>query len=179
MIVAARRAVSGTGRKVIAGVGSGNTAHSVRLAVAAHEAGADGLLVAAPYYSRPSQSGLLEHFRAIADATPLPVMLYMHGGGWVLGNAATHDRLTPVTHGRLIASQIGDNAELVVVPGAGLSPVHHRARTTESPTTPVRRWRGSRRCRAIRCPPVSVRRPPGGARPLRRPARACRGRPHR
>jgi 4-hydroxy-tetrahydrodipicolinate synthase len=76
MIVVARRAVSGTGRKVIAGVGSGNTAHSVRLAVAAHAAGADGLLVAAPYYSRPNQSGLLEHFRAIADATPLPVMLY-------------------------------------------------------------------------------------------------------
>jgi 4-hydroxy-tetrahydrodipicolinate synthase len=80
MIVVARRAVSGTGRKVIAGVGSGNTAHSVRLAVAAHEAGADGLLVAAPYYSRPSQSGLLEHFRAIADATPLPVMLYDNPG---------------------------------------------------------------------------------------------------
>jgi 4-hydroxy-tetrahydrodipicolinate synthase len=76
MIVVARRAVSGTERKVIAGVGSGNTAHSVRLAIAAHEAGADGLLVAAPYYSRPTQSGLLEHFRAIADATPLPVMLY-------------------------------------------------------------------------------------------------------
>jgi 4-hydroxy-tetrahydrodipicolinate synthase len=76
MILRARRAVSGTVRKVIAGIGSGNTAHSVRLAVAAQGAGADGLLVAAPYYSRPSQSGLLEHFRAVADATTLPVMLY-------------------------------------------------------------------------------------------------------
>lgn len=76
MITTARRAVSGTGRKVIAGVGSGSTAHSVRLAVAAQAAGADGLLVAAPYYSSPSQSGLLEHFRAVAEATALPVMLY-------------------------------------------------------------------------------------------------------
>ncbi|MDI3330201.1 MAG: 4-hydroxy-tetrahydrodipicolinate synthase [Micrococcus sp.] len=75
MIFAVRRAVAGTARKVIAGIGSGDTAHSVRLAGTAHEAGADGLLVAAPYYSSPSQLGLLEHFRAIADATPLPVML--------------------------------------------------------------------------------------------------------
>lgn len=76
MIVSARRAVAGTDRKVIAGIGAGSTAHSVKLAVAAHAAGADGLLVSAPFYSGPSQPGLLEHFRAVADATPLPVMLY-------------------------------------------------------------------------------------------------------
>ena len=51
-----------------------STAHSIRLAVAAHAAGADGVLVTVPYYSRPSQSGLIEHFRAIADATLLPVI---------------------------------------------------------------------------------------------------------
>lgn len=76
VIAAAKRATAGTGRKVIAGVGSGSTRHSVELAEQAAEAGADGLLVVAPYYSRPSQAGLLEHFRAIAEATPLPVMLY-------------------------------------------------------------------------------------------------------
>lgn len=76
MIAAVRRGVFGTGRKIIAGVGAASTHHSVQLAEAAAEAGADGLLVVAPYFSRPSQSGLLQHFRAIAGATDLPVMLY-------------------------------------------------------------------------------------------------------
>lgn len=68
-------AVSGRA-KVIAGAGTGDTRHSIDLAQAAEEAGADGLLVVAPYYSRPSQTGLLRHFTAIADSTALPVMLY-------------------------------------------------------------------------------------------------------
>lgn len=62
--------------RIIAGVGSADTAHSVRLAQQAEEAGADGLLVCSPYYMRPSQAGVLAHFLAIADSTPLPVMLY-------------------------------------------------------------------------------------------------------
>lgn len=61
---------------VIAGVGSGSTQHSIELAQAAAGAGADGLMVVAPYYSRPSQAGMLRHFTAIADSTSLPVMLY-------------------------------------------------------------------------------------------------------
>lgn len=70
------QAVRDRGTKVIAGVGAGDTRHSVELAIAAASQGADGLLVVAPYYSRPSQRGILEHFIAIADSTPLPVMLY-------------------------------------------------------------------------------------------------------
>ena len=62
--------------KVIAGVGTSDTRHSVALAEAAEAKGADGLLIVAPYYSRPSQRGVLAHFRAIADSTSLPVMLY-------------------------------------------------------------------------------------------------------
>jgi 4-hydroxy-tetrahydrodipicolinate synthase len=62
--------------KVLAGAGTYDTAHSVRLAREAEQAGADGLLVVTPYYSRPPQSGLLAHFTAVADATDLPVMLY-------------------------------------------------------------------------------------------------------
>lgn len=62
--------------KVIAGVGAGDTRHSVTMAMDAAAQGADALLVVAPYYSRPSQRGILEHFLAIADSTPLPVMLY-------------------------------------------------------------------------------------------------------
>lgn len=61
---------------VVAGAGTFDTAHSVHLARAAEKAGADGLLVVTPYYSRPPQSGLLLHFGAVADATDLPVMLY-------------------------------------------------------------------------------------------------------
>jgi 4-hydroxy-tetrahydrodipicolinate synthase len=61
---------------IIAGVGENDTRHTVELAQAASKAGVDGLLVVTPYYNRPPQSGLLAHFRAVADATDLPVMLY-------------------------------------------------------------------------------------------------------
>jgi 4-hydroxy-tetrahydrodipicolinate synthase len=61
---------------VIAGVGTYDTAHTVRLAEAAEKAGARGVLVVTPYYSKPPQAGLLAHFRMVADATGLPAMLY-------------------------------------------------------------------------------------------------------
>ncbi|MFD7335966.1 4-hydroxy-tetrahydrodipicolinate synthase [Streptomyces violascens] len=61
---------------VVAGVGSASTAHTVALARAAERAGADGLLVVTPYYSRPPQAAVEAHFRTVADATALPVMLY-------------------------------------------------------------------------------------------------------
>ncbi|MGP8059450.1 MAG: 4-hydroxy-tetrahydrodipicolinate synthase [Acidimicrobiales bacterium] len=61
---------------VIAGSGTNDTAHSIRLTKAATEAGADAVLVVTPYYNRPSQDGLYEHFRAVAGSTPLPVVLY-------------------------------------------------------------------------------------------------------
>ena len=62
--------------RIIAGVGTYDTAHSVHLAKAAAAEGAHGLLVVTPYYSRPPQSGLIAHFTTVADATDLPVMLY-------------------------------------------------------------------------------------------------------
>lgn len=76
MIHSAKRVTTGTGQRVIAGVGSTDTRHSIALARAAADQQADGLLVVAPYYSRPSQKGLLRHFEAIADSTDLPIMLY-------------------------------------------------------------------------------------------------------
>lgn len=61
---------------VVAGAGTYDTAHSVELARQSAQAGAHGLLVVTPYYSRPPQAGLIAHFTAVADATDLPVMLY-------------------------------------------------------------------------------------------------------
>lgn len=61
---------------VIAGVGTFSTAHTIELAKAAEKAGAHGLLVVTPYYSKPPQSGLLRHFTAVADASGLPILLY-------------------------------------------------------------------------------------------------------
>jgi len=61
---------------VMAGVGSADTRHTSELAREAARAGADGLLVVTPYYSRPTQAGLIAHFTAVADATDLPCMLY-------------------------------------------------------------------------------------------------------
>jgi len=62
--------------QVLAGVGTFNTQHTLELAAEAAKLGADGLLVVTPYYSKPPQAGILEHFRRVADATDVPVMLY-------------------------------------------------------------------------------------------------------
>jgi 4-hydroxy-tetrahydrodipicolinate synthase len=62
--------------RVIAGVGTYDTRHTVELAHAAEKAGAHGLLVVTPYYNKPPQSGLVRHFSTVADATGLPVMIY-------------------------------------------------------------------------------------------------------
>lgn len=75
-LVAAVVEAVGDRAHVVAGVGTNDTAHSVRLAARTAAAGADGLLVVSPYYSRPSQAGVRAHVRAVADAGGLPVMLY-------------------------------------------------------------------------------------------------------
>lgn len=66
----------GDGIKLIAGAGTNNTAASVELACASADAGADALLVVTPYYSKPSQEGIYQHFRTIAQATDLPICVY-------------------------------------------------------------------------------------------------------
>lgn len=62
--------------QVVAGVGTNATAHSLELTEQAAKLGAAGVMVVTPYYSKPSQGGVLAHFRAVAQATELPVMLY-------------------------------------------------------------------------------------------------------
>lgn len=61
---------------VIAGAGSNATAEAVSLAKAAERAGADGILTITPYYNRPTPEGLFQHYRAVRDATRLPMVLY-------------------------------------------------------------------------------------------------------
>jgi 4-hydroxy-tetrahydrodipicolinate synthase len=75
LVTAVREAV-GERASVVAGVGTFDTRHTVELTLAAEKAGADGVLVVSPYYSRPPQDALEAHFREIADASGLPVMLY-------------------------------------------------------------------------------------------------------
>jgi len=75
IIKVVRKAVDGKA-KVVAGAGNNETSHSVEQAEMAANAGADGLLVVTPYYNKPPQAGIEAHFRAMADATKVPVMLY-------------------------------------------------------------------------------------------------------
>lgn len=98
---------------VLAGVGSFDTVHTIHLAQQAAKAGADGLLVVTPYYSRPPQAGVLAHFRAVADATDLPMLLYdiPHRVGIPIEPAtlialAEHDRIVGVkdAKGNLLSS---------------------------------------------------------------------------
>jgi 4-hydroxy-tetrahydrodipicolinate synthase len=98
---------------VLAGVGTFDTVHTVHLAQQAAKAGADGLLVVTPYYSRPPQSGLLAHFRTVADAGELPILLYdiPHRTGTAIATEtlialAGHERIVGVkdAKGDLVAS---------------------------------------------------------------------------
>jgi 4-hydroxy-tetrahydrodipicolinate synthase len=98
---------------VVAGVGTFDTVHTIHLAEQAAKIGAHGLLVVTPYYSRPPQTGLLAHFRAVADATELPALLYdiPHRSGVAIApetliELAAHERIVGVkdAKGDLVSS---------------------------------------------------------------------------
>jgi 4-hydroxy-tetrahydrodipicolinate synthase len=75
-ILAAVKDAVGDRAKVVAGVGTNATAHSVELAQQAEKIGADGLLLVTPYYNKPGQAGVLHHFRTVVESSGVPVMLY-------------------------------------------------------------------------------------------------------
>ncbi|MEW1779420.1 4-hydroxy-tetrahydrodipicolinate synthase [Streptomyces sp. NPDC086777] len=95
-LIAAVRAAVGERVPLVAGVGTADTRHTVELTLAAEKAGADGVLVVSPYYSRPPQDALEAHFREVAEASGLPVMLYDIPG-------RTGTRIEPETLVRLAA----------------------------------------------------------------------------
>jgi 4-hydroxy-tetrahydrodipicolinate synthase len=89
--------------RVVAGVGTNNTAHTIELAHAAEKAGAHGLLVVTPYYNKPPQAGVERHFRAVADVVGLPIIVYdiPHRAGVAIATEtmcrlAEHERIVGV-----------------------------------------------------------------------------------
>ncbi len=97
--------------RIVAGVGTFDTHHTIELARQAEQAGAHGLLVVTPYYSRPPQDALADHFLTVADATPLPIMIY----------DIPHRSGIPVETETMIAIAAHDN--IVAVKDAKGSPV--------------------------------------------------------
>ncbi|WNM23385.1 4-hydroxy-tetrahydrodipicolinate synthase [Demequina capsici] len=102
LLKAVREAV-GPDVMILTGAGSNDTAHAVRMAEQGEEAGADGILALTPYYSKPSQAGVVAHFRAILGATGLPAMIYDIPGrtslaisDWAYDQLATHPRVVAV-----------------------------------------------------------------------------------
>ncbi|WP_338695286.1 4-hydroxy-tetrahydrodipicolinate synthase [Streptomyces sp. Q6] len=93
-LVRAVRAAADGRASIVAGIGTSDTRHTIALAAQAQQAGADGLLAVTPYYSRPPQDAVEAHFRDLADATDLPVMLYDIPG-------RTGTRIEPATMIRL------------------------------------------------------------------------------
>jgi 4-hydroxy-tetrahydrodipicolinate synthase len=75
-LVEVAKSVANGRAKVITGGGSNETAHAIELYKHSEKAGADGVMIVTPYYNKPTQAGVLTHFRMIADATDLPVILY-------------------------------------------------------------------------------------------------------
>jgi 4-hydroxy-tetrahydrodipicolinate synthase len=75
-LVEVAKSVANGRAKIITGGGSNETAHAIELYKASEKAGADAVMIVTPYYNKPTQAGILTHFRMIADATELPVILY-------------------------------------------------------------------------------------------------------
>lgn len=101
--------------KIIAGAGSYNTSETIELSKAAERCGVDGLLLVAPYYNKPSQEGLFQHYTAVANAVSTPIILYNVPGRTVANvDAATvvrlsaHPRVVAVKEASMNLAQIGE-----------------------------------------------------------------------
>ena len=99
---------------VISGAGSNDTVHTVRMAEMTQEAGADAVLIVAPYYSRPSQEGIFRHYRAVDEATDKPILVYdVTGRTGVHIQLETYRRLAELPHVKAVKDATGDIAGAV------------------------------------------------------------------
>lgn len=117
-----KEAVKGRGA-VIAGTGTNDTRDAIEMTRMATEVGVDGVLVVTPYYNKPSQEGLYRHFRAVAEATPLPVMLYnVPGRTSVNLEAATVVRLAKDVPNIVALKEAGGNMMQITDTAAAVPP---------------------------------------------------------
>ena len=99
---------------VISGAGSNDTAHTVRMVEQTQEAGADAVLVVAPYYSRPSQEGVFRHYKAVNDSADKPIIVYDVPGRTGLHiQLETYRRLAELDHVQAVKDATGDIAGAV------------------------------------------------------------------
>lgn len=109
--------------KVLAGTGGNSTSEAIYLTKAAEEAGADGSLQVAPYYNKPTQEGVFQHFSAIAEATKLPLVLYSIPGRCGIEIAVdTVQRLAAANKTIVGIKEAGGNADRVSQLRAALGP---------------------------------------------------------
>jgi len=106
---------------VVAGTGTYDTAHSIHLTKRATEIGVDGLLVVTPYYNKPPQRGIVEHFKAIAAASDLPIVVYNIPSRVVVNiEPETIERLAEIPTVRAVKQAHDDLGEAAQIPGFGL-----------------------------------------------------------
>jgi len=106
---------------VIAGTGTYDTAHSIHLSQKAAEIGVDGLLVVTPYYSKPPQRAIVEHFKAIAGATDKPIVVYNIPSRVVINiEPETIEQLADIPTVRAVKQAYDDLDEAAQIPGFGL-----------------------------------------------------------
>src|SRR2546429_4770110 len=118
--------------KVIAGTATYNTAYSIHLTREAERVGCDGVLLVNPYYNKPSQEGLYQHFKAVAESTSLPVMLYnIQGRTAVNCEPATIARLAQIRNIVAVEKGSGKPRHMFPIRQPHAPPLHllHRAGT--------------------------------------------------
>jgi len=115
--IVARAVKVAAGRvKVMAGTGSNSTAEAIEFTQAAEKAGADAALVVAPYYNKPTQEGLYQHYKAIAQATALPIFIYNIPGRSVINlTDATLARLAEIPNIAGVKDATGDLARVATL----------------------------------------------------------------
>jgi 4-hydroxy-tetrahydrodipicolinate synthase len=112
-LVEVAKKVAGTRAKIIMGGPSNETAHAIKLAHESVKAGADAIMAVTPYYNKPTQAGVLTHFRMIADATDLPMIVYdIPGRAGIPVHYETILRLSHHPNIRAIKDAKGDFAEV-------------------------------------------------------------------